>query len=136
MAEEPGGNNSPESIEGKLEHLLSFLETLPEIHATAVVRRDGLMIASSLPKTVDSRTFAAMSAAIVGTAETSATELQLGRFLQVIVEAEKGKMIATGAGSVAILICLVTERANLGLVLLEMGRVARQVADTLEGSAE
>jgi predicted regulator of Ras-like GTPase activity (Roadblock/LC7/MglB family) len=119
-------------VERKLDAMLEFLETLPDIQAAAVVRRDGLMIASSLPKEIDARTVAAITAAIVGTAETSAAELQLGRFLQVIVEAEKGRLIATGAGSTAILICLASERANLGLVLLEMGRVAHQVEESLE----
>lgn len=132
MMTEPNQGASAD-IENKLKEMLDFLETLPEIQAAAVVRRDGLMIASSLPKETDARTVAAMAAAIVGTAETTAAELQMGRFLQVVVEAEKGKMISTGAGGIAILICLVTEKANLGLVLLEMGRMASQVAGLLEG---
>jgi len=120
-------------IEKQLEDLLSFLETLPEIQGAAIVRRDGLMVAALLPKEIDGKTVAAMSAALVGTAETCSAELQLGRFLQIAVEAEKGKLIATGAGSFALLICLVSDKANLGLVLLEMGRVANRVSQVLEG---
>lgn len=126
VSEKPG-------IEKQLEDLLSFLETLPEIQGAAIVRRDGLMVAALLPKEIDGKTVAAMSAALVGTAETCSVELQLGRFLQIAVEAEKGKLIATGAGSFALLICLVGDKANLGLVLLEMGRVANRVSHVLEG---
>ncbi len=124
VSEKPG-------IEKQLEDVLAFLETLPEIQGVAVVRRDGLMVASLLPKETDGKMVAAMSAALVGTAETCSAELQLGRFLQIVVEAEKGKLIATGAGSFALLICLVSDRANLGLVLLEMGRVANKVSQIL-----
>lgn len=116
----------------KLEKILADLKTIGNIEASAIVRRDGLMIASNLPSSIDSRIIAAMSAAIVGTAETSSAELQRGRFLQVIVESEGGKIISTGAGQLAILICLVTREANLGLVLLEMGRVAEKIANLLE----
>ncbi len=123
---------TPSEAEKKFLGILGSLESLSDIQAAGIVRRDGLMIASSLPKEMDARTIAAMTAAIVGTAETCTAELHLGRFLQVIIEAEKGKLIATGAGGEAILFCLVSASGNLGLVLLEMGRAAQQVSSQLE----
>jgi predicted regulator of Ras-like GTPase activity (Roadblock/LC7/MglB family) len=121
-----------ESRKQELESLLSHLAEFGEISGAAIVRRDGLMIASSLPQTTDSRTIAAMSAAIIGTTETSVEALHLGRFPEVIVEAEKGKLIAVGAGTQATLVCLVRATGNIGLVLLEMGRAAEQIANKLE----
>ncbi|MEM3400277.1 MAG: roadblock/LC7 domain-containing protein [Candidatus Micrarchaeia archaeon] len=121
-----------EEVKLKLEELLSELASTGDIEASAIVRRDGLMIASNLPSRIDSRTIAAMSAAMVGTAETCSSELQRGKFMQVIVESELGKIIATGAGRLAILVCLVKPHGNLGLVLLAMGRTANKVAAMLE----
>jgi predicted regulator of Ras-like GTPase activity (Roadblock/LC7/MglB family) len=118
--------------QAELENVLSHLSEFSDIQGAAIVRRDGLMIASSLGQKADSRTIAAMAAAIVGTADTSANELHLGKFPQVIVEAEKGKLIATGAGTQALLVCLVRATGNLGLVLLEMGRASEKISSKLE----
>lgn len=115
----------------ELETILARLSEFPDILGSAIVRKDGLMIASSLSGKLDSRAIAAMTAAIIGTAETSASELGLGKFPQVIVEAEKGKLIATGAGTQALLVCMVRATGNLGLVLLEMGRASERISSKL-----
>jgi len=77
-----------EETKTKLENLLGELNQTGDIEASAIVRRDGLMIASNLPSKIDSRTIAAMAAALVGTAETCSSELARGQFKQVIVESE------------------------------------------------
>ena len=123
-----------EEIKIQLEDLLGQLAQAGDIEASAIVRRDGLMIASNLPSKIDSRTIAAMSAALVGTAETCSSELQKGAFLQVVVESELGKIVSVGAGKLAILVCLVRPMGNLGLVLLSMERSARKIDGVLEGS--
>lgn len=115
----------------KLQRMLAGLVEVGSIEASAVIRRDGLMIASNLTEGVDSRTVAAMSAALVGTAETCSAELKRGRFMQVIIESENGQLVATGAGELAILVCLVSRKGNMGLVLLEMGKVASKIATML-----
>lgn len=116
----------------ELEAILSHLQEFPDITGCAIVRKDGLMIASSLSPKIDSRAIGAMAAAIVGTAETAIGELHLGKFPQIIAEAEKGKLVATGAGGQALLVCMVRATANLGLVLLEMGRASERISSKLE----
>ena len=120
-----------EETKFKLDELLRQLATTGDVEASAVVRRDGLMIASNLPSKIDSRTVAAMTAALVGTAETCTAELQRGRFKTVIVEGEMGKIVSVGAGDLAILVCLVKPVANLGLVLLAMDRTAKNIDELL-----
>lgn len=124
----------PEEVKVQLEELLTQLASTGDIDASAIVRRDGLMIASNLPSKIDSRTIAAMSAALVGTAETCSSELQKGMFMQVIVESELGKIVSVGAGKLAILVCLVKPLGNLGLVLLSMSRTGKKIETILEGS--
>ena len=118
-------------VKEQIELALSDLRKAGDIEASAVVRRDGLMIASDLPARVESRTVAAMTAALVGTAETFAGELKRGMFQQVVVDGEKGKIVAIGAGRLAILICLMRPEGNLGYVLLSMERAAKKVESLL-----
>jgi len=122
----------PEETKVKLENFLGELSQTGDIEASAIVRRDGLMIASDLPSKVDARTIAAMAAALVGTAETTSGELARGNFKQVIVESELGKVVSVGAGKLAVLVCLVKKNGNLGLVLLTMERVGKKVEGVLE----
>jgi len=122
----------PEETKVKLENTLAELSQTGDIEASAIVRRDGLMIASDLPSKVDGRTIAAMAAALVGTAETTSGELARGSFKQVVVESQLGKIVSVGAGKLAVIVCLVKKNGNLGLVLLTMARVAKKVEDVLE----
>ncbi|MGB9634877.1 MAG: roadblock/LC7 domain-containing protein [Candidatus Micrarchaeia archaeon] len=115
----------------ELETILADLRKVGDIDASAIVRRDGLMVASDMPNYVDARTIAAMTAALVGTAETSVGELKLGEFGQVVVESSEGKLVATGAGEMAILACLVSKDANLGLVLLSMEKSSKKIMKIL-----
>ncbi len=115
-----------------LQNLLHELHAMPEIEASAVVRRDGILIAGSLPQEIDSKGVAAMTAAIVGTAEQSAITLNRGTFKQVIIEADKGKIVSIGIGPLALLSCLVKPSANLGLVLLQMNKVGDKMKDELK----
>jgi len=122
-------------VRTQLDAALADLRKLQDIIAVAVARRDGLIIAHDLPRTVDPKKAAAMSAAIVGTSEMAARELGQGRFLQSIVDSEQGKMLSTGAGEEALLVTLVRPEANMGLVLLGVERAARRIAAILEGDS-
>ena len=122
-------------VRSQLDAALADLRKLQDIVAVAVARRDGLIIAHDLPRTVDPKKAVAMSAAIVGTGEMAARELGQGRFLQSIVDSEQGKMLSTGAGEEALLVTLVRPEANMGLVLLGVERAARRIAAILEGDA-
>ncbi|HKZ45553.1 MAG TPA: roadblock/LC7 domain-containing protein [archaeon] len=112
----------------EMEDVLKELGRIGDVIGSAFVRRDGLLIVSVLPSEVDSRAVAAMTAAIVGTSETSAKELSIGDFYQVVVNATQGKYAAIGAGEEAILIALVRKESNLGLILLEMDKSAKKLA--------
>src|SRR5436309_1933356 len=111
----------------RLQTVLAELRRLPGILGVTIARRDGILIAHSLPKNMDPKKIAAMAAAIVGTSEMAAVEMGLGIFSQSIVDTHIGKLMATGAGEEALLVALVYDEANLGLVLMAMERAAKQV---------
>ena len=117
----------------RLQAVLAELRRVPDILGATIARRDGILIASALAKSMDPRKIAAMAAAIVGTSEMAATEMGLGVFNQSIVDTHIGKLLATGAGEEAILITMVRNDANMGLVLLSVDRAVQTIAQLLDG---
>ncbi|HII40577.1 MAG TPA: dynein regulation protein LC7 [Thermoplasmata archaeon] len=115
--------------------VLQELRRIPDVMAVALARRDGLLIAHVLPKSMDPKRIAAMAAAIVGTSEMAASEMGLGAFFQSIVDSGHAKMLATGAGEEGILITMVRTDANMGLVLLSVGKAVQAITDLLERAA-
>jgi predicted regulator of Ras-like GTPase activity (Roadblock/LC7/MglB family) len=114
--------------EEDLKKILDDFESSGDVTGAAIVRRDGLMIVSSLPEAVNSKAVAAMAAAIVGTGETASNELNIGTLNQVVVESGTGKLISVGAGSDAILTALIKPKANMGLILMNMERAAKKIS--------
>lgn len=117
--------------EEELKKILSEFESMGDVIGSAVVRRDGLMIISSLPKEVNSKAVAAMAAAIVGTGETASKELDIGDLNQIVVESALGKLISIGAGREAIFTALVKAKANMGLILMNMERTGKKIATAI-----
>ncbi|TLZ47078.1 MAG: hypothetical protein E6K19_00220 [Methanobacteriota archaeon] len=116
----------------RLEETIERLSHVTDIKSAAVVRRDGLVVTHTLPEGVDPRIVAAMTAAIVGTSEMATVQLGQGRFVRAIVESDQGKLLSFGAGEEALLVALVYDDANLGLVLMAMERAAKQVEQILQ----
>ena len=123
-------------IWNRLEETIDELSHLTDIKSAAVVRRDGLVVTHTLPDGVDPRIVAAMTAAIVGTSEMATVQLSQGRFVRAIVESEHGKLLSMGAGEEALLVALVYDDANLGLVLMAMERAAKGVEAILRSEGD
>ena len=115
----------------QLETILSNLKSVGGILNSAVISRDGLLVASDLTKNIDGDTFAAMSAAMEGAAETAVSELKQGELKQIIVDADEGKLITLSAGKKALLVVLTKPEINIGLVLLELGRASDKLSNLL-----
>jgi uncharacterized protein len=125
-----------DAIHPRLVAILQELRRIPDVLAVALARRDGLLIAHVLPKSMDPKRIAAMAASIVGTSEMAASEMGLGQFFQSIVDSDRGKMLATGAGEEGILVTIVRTDANMGLVLLSVGKAVQAISDLLEQAAQ
>src|SRR3990172_8718876 len=120
-----------EKKQEKLVEVLKELRKVGEMQDSAVVSRDGLIIAADLSKDVDEETVAAMTAAMQGAAETAVSELKKGRLNQILIDAERSKIISVGAGELAILVCLAKREVNIGLLNLELNKAAKKTADML-----
>lgn len=120
----------------RLEKILENLSNMSDIKAAAVVRRDGLIVTHTLPDGVDPKIVAAMTAAIVGTSEMATIQLAQGRFERAIIESDDGKLLSMGAGEEALLVALVYQDANLGLVLMAMEQTAKVIEESLRAGGD
>ncbi len=114
-----------------IDKLLSDLKKSGGVESCAAVSRDGLLIKSSIQKEQLAESFAAMSATMLGAAETASTELGKGVPNRVIVESTQGRLIAVGAGPKALLVVIVNPDAGLGLILLELDKSAKKLKELL-----
>jgi uncharacterized protein len=115
----------------QLGKILRGLRKIGDVVGSAVISTDGLPIASDFSEGVDEETFAAMSAAMHGAAETAVSELKQGSLKQIIIDADEGKMMTIAAGDNAILVILTKPDINLGLALIELGRASGKISDLL-----
>ena len=114
-----------------LEKILNDLKNIGGVEASAVASRDGLLIYSTVSKKLHAETFAAMSATMLGAAETATTELGKGIPQRIIVESENGKLIVTGAGQKALLVVMTEPEAGLGLILIEVTKASEKIKEVL-----
>ncbi len=114
-----------------LEKILKNINNIGGVEASAIASRDGLLMSSTMTQKHHAETFAAMSATMIGAAETATTELGKGVPDRIIVESKNGKIIGTGAGGKALLLVMTKPDATLGLVLMEMTKAAEQIKQIL-----
>jgi predicted regulator of Ras-like GTPase activity (Roadblock/LC7/MglB family) len=111
--------------------VLADLQKVGGVEACVVVSRDGLLIRGILREGQFVNSIAAMSAIILGAAETATIELGKGIPKRVIVESEQGRLITVGAGPKALLVVIVNSDTGLGLILLEIEEAAKKLKELL-----
>ena len=121
-----------ESKKERLSGSLAALAGAGGIEGAAVITRDGLLIVSNLADNVDAETFAAMSAAMMGAAETAVSELGKEAPERVVIESRRTKLLCAGAGKEAILVVVARPDTNLGLVLVSLKKTAAKIEAELE----
>lgn len=110
-----------------MEGILKEINETGGIEASAIASRDGLLICSTLGDKRRAEVLVAMSATMIGAAETAAIELGKGIPEVTIVESKNGKIIGTGAGPKALLLVMTRPDAELGLVLIEMKKASEKI---------
>ena len=103
----------------------------PEVEGSALVSLDGLTIGSDLSGGVEEELIAAMSAAMLSLGERIAEELDRGDPAELLIRGTRGNVILIAAGNEAVLTVLARHKAKLGLLLLDMRRIARDLGRIL-----
>ena len=114
-----------------VDKLLGDLKNIGGVIACAAASRDGLLIRAIMQKEQFAESLAAMSATMLGAAETATTHVEMGVPKRVIVETDHGKLIIIGAGPKALLILLADQNIGLGLILLELEKSAEKLKEIL-----
>ena len=96
--------------------------------ASAVISRDGLVIAADVPEGVSMETFAIMCATLLGAASTAHSELRISTPQNVIVVGEDAKMILVGAGRKALIVSVIGRKGDANQALKKMS----ELADTIK----
>ncbi len=115
-------------IEEAKKCLIELEGKVSDIIGSAVIRTNGLVIASALPSEANERMIAAMSAALLGTSKRSAEALFNGDFKSLNLELDKGNMFLMGAGRV-ILVGITKKEPNIGLITLEMEDASIKISE-------
>jgi hypothetical protein len=95
--------------------------------ASAVISRDGLVIAADLPEGVSMETFAIMCATLIGAASTAHSELRIGTPLHVVVESEDAKMVLVGAGRKALIVTVIGKKSDANVALKKLEELAETI---------
>jgi hypothetical protein len=118
-------------IAKKLQIVLDDLKQVGSVEAAAIVSRDGLLIRVDIPSKPHAEAFGAMSATMLGAAETAMAEIGVSLPNRVIVESKHGLLIVTGAGSRGILVVLTKNDETMGLILVELEKAVKKVKEIL-----
>jgi predicted regulator of Ras-like GTPase activity (Roadblock/LC7/MglB family) len=92
----------------QLENIVNELQTRDHVDSAAIIRRDGVLMASNLPANFKEKdVFAMLSATILGAAWNISVEHALGSPSRIIVETKEGNIVISEAGKKALLVCFV-----------------------------
>jgi predicted regulator of Ras-like GTPase activity (Roadblock/LC7/MglB family) len=96
--------------------MLTSLKNDCNAMASAIVSKDGSVVASDVPEDISKETFAIMSATILGASVTASTELKKEAPTKVIFESEDTKTIIMNASRQRILVVVVPSSTESDLV--------------------
>jgi uncharacterized protein len=108
--------------------LRTLRTSTPEILGAVVVNMEGIVIASLLPQEVDEELIGGMAASLLGVGERISADLMGSKMEQIYARSPKGYIVLNAISAEAALVLLVTREAKLGLIFLEIKRVAVELA--------
>lgn len=111
-----------------LEEVLDEIRSIPSVYEATVVSRSGMHIAGDAPKGVHLETFVAMSAILLGAAETATAELK-DKLQNVSIELSRGRMVLVSAGNRALLVLT----ASKDISAADLAAKAKEFAAKVEG---
>ncbi len=117
-----------ETIAKSLEKILDDLEAVGGIELSAIVSRQGLLMVSKENNGgLNSEAFAALTATLYISAESTTMRLSEQRPKTIIVETEDKHLITYAANSQALIVVLVGKDGVIGLILNEIKKTAEKV---------
>jgi len=113
-----------------LEEVLDEVRSVPSVYEATIVSRSGMHIAGDSPKGVHLETFVAMSAILLGAAETATAELK-DKLLYVTVELSRDRMILVSAGPRALLVLTASKEIELKELSAKAAEFAKKIEEKI-----
>jgi len=114
-----------------LEKVLKELKETANIIDATVVSRSGMHIAGEVPRGTHLETFVAMSAILLGAAETATSELKedLGN---IVINLRHSNLVVNNAGSKALLVARTGEDPNLKEIFEALDETIRKIENLVD----
>ncbi|MGD0057010.1 MAG: roadblock/LC7 domain-containing protein [Methanomassiliicoccales archaeon] len=114
----------------QIRNVLEDIKNLEHVKDVSLISRGGMYISGDPPKGVHQETFAAMSAIILGAAETTSAELK-DNFNRVVLQLAGRNLILTGAGPRYLLVVATDAEGDVGKISTEAKEKISKVEMTL-----
>ncbi len=116
-----------------LNELLKNLETIGGIIGTCLVKNNGILITSRLPRDIDSRRFGAMAATMFASIETATSTFENNNINSLTVEfGNDCQLIILKATDQILFVSLIDLNVNLGLILIEIEETIKNIKELFE----
>ncbi|PWB50667.1 MAG: hypothetical protein C3F06_11390 [Candidatus Methanoperedenaceae archaeon] len=121
-----------ETIADMLEKILDDILSVGGVELCAVVSKQGLlMVSREAGPGLDSEAFAALTATLFMSAESTTMRLSKQKPKSIIVETNDKQLITYEAGPDALIVVLVSNKGFIGLVLNELKKAAEKTRNIL-----
>lgn len=120
------------STAGALKEILKEFCEQEWVEGAAVIRRDGILLASTISASTETKDACAiMIATVVGAAKNITRKFGKALPKRVIIQSKNGDVIISEAGSKALLVCLVPDRYDSALMFDHLEKTAQKIHDML-----
>ena len=113
-----------------VDDILGELNNNSEVISSVVVSRSGMHIAGLAPDGVHLETFVAMSAILLGSAETAISELK-GDLENILVELDRSRIVIESAGNKGLLVVVTNTKENFSALITKIKKAAGGLATAL-----
>ncbi|MEM3400344.1 MAG: roadblock/LC7 domain-containing protein [Candidatus Micrarchaeia archaeon] len=117
--------------QAELKQIIDSLASLEHVEGVAIVRKDGLLIASKLQKELSPELVSAIMAKTISNSEMVSSELGKGAVYRITIVSEMGKTVALRAGKSAIIVCLIKPAEDIGFILMALDDAARKIGERM-----
>lgn len=123
------GKSNMSTLQEMLEEILNDLETTGIIKASAIISRNGLKMVSNTAEDMDSEAFAALSAILHISAESTIDKLckEIPKFI--FVQTDQHNLITYSGGPNALIIVFTDHEWNIELILDKIEKAADKVKE-------
>ncbi len=115
-----------------LNDLLKNLESISGIIGSCLVKNNGILITSRLPREIDSRKFGALAATMFGSMETATSNLGDNIYNLTVEFSNNCQLIVLKVSEQMLIVSLMDLNVNLGVILIEIDETIKNIKDLIK----